>query len=132
MSDPRTPTAEPVAPVANPTQSDHTVTLTGDSTERASAAFAFLSPSDTAGDLGRLGAYRVVKLLGEGGMGFVFRGQDESLQRPIALKVMRPEVAAKPNARDRFLREGRAAAAIKSDHVTIIHQVGEANGVAFL
>ncbi|HYH65561.1 MAG TPA: WD40 repeat domain-containing serine/threonine-protein kinase, partial [Urbifossiella sp.] len=47
-------------------------------------------------------------------------------------KVMRPEVAAGENARERFLREGRAAAAVKSDHVITIYQVGEANGVPFL
>jgi serine/threonine protein kinase len=65
-------------------------------------------------------------------MGFVFRAEDDGLQRPVALKVMRPEVAAEPTAKERFLREGRAAAAIKSDHVITIYQVGEANGVPFL
>ena len=98
----------------------------------SSPDFPFLSPPDRPGDLGRLGPYRVVTLLGEGGMGFVFRGEDDALGRPVALKVMKPEVAAQPTARDRFLREGRAAAAVKSDHVVTIYQVGEANGVAFL
>jgi serine/threonine protein kinase len=53
-------------------------------------------------------------------------------RRPVALKVMRPEVAAEATAKERFLREGRAAAAIQSDHVITIYQVGEANGVPFL
>jgi serine/threonine protein kinase len=94
--------------------------------------FPFLSPPDRSDDLGRLGPYRVVRLLGEGGMGFVFLGADDALGRPVALKVMRPEVAAQPTARARFLREGRAAAAVKSDHVITIYQVGEENGVPFL
>ncbi len=94
--------------------------------------YPFLSPPTHPDDLGQLGPYRVVKLLGEGGMGFVFRGDDDALRRPVALKVMRPEVAAGENARERFLREGRAAAAVKSDHVVTIYQVGEANGVPFL
>jgi formylglycine-generating enzyme required for sulfatase activity/serine/threonine protein kinase len=65
-------------------------------------------------------------------MGFVFRAEDDGLQRPVALKVMRPEVAAEATAKERFLREGRAAAAIQSDHVITIYQVAEANGVPFL
>jgi urea transport system substrate-binding protein len=65
-------------------------------------------------------------------MGFVFRAEDEVLRRPVALKVMRPEIAGQPTARERFLREGRAAAAIKSDHVITIYDVGEENDVVFL
>jgi formylglycine-generating enzyme required for sulfatase activity/tRNA A-37 threonylcarbamoyl transferase component Bud32 len=65
-------------------------------------------------------------------MGFVFRAEDEVLRRPVALKVMRQEIAAQPTARQRFLREGRAAAAIKSDYVITIYDVGEENGVVFL
>jgi formylglycine-generating enzyme required for sulfatase activity len=95
-------------------------------------AYPFLSPTGYPGELGRLGSYRVIRLLGEGGMGFVFSAEDDGLLRPVALKVLRPEVAAEPIARERFLREGRAAAAVKSDHVIAIHQVGEANGVPFL
>jgi WD40 repeat protein/formylglycine-generating enzyme required for sulfatase activity len=96
------------------------------------ARFPFLAPPGRPGDLGRLGPYRVTRLLGEGGMGFVFRAEDDALQRPIALKVMRPEIVAKPHAAQRFLREGRAAAQVKSDHVTVIYQVGEAGGVPYL
>ncbi len=94
--------------------------------------YPFLSPPQAADEIGRLGEYRILKKLGEGGMGFVFRAEDPGLKRFIALKVMRPEVAAKPNATDRFLREGRAAAGLKSDHIITIYQVGQANGVPFL
>ncbi|QEL21074.1 serine/threonine-protein kinase [Limnoglobus roseus] len=94
--------------------------------------YPFLSPPQLSDELGRLGDYRILKMLGEGGMGFVFRGHDPALNRDVALKVMRPEVASKPQAADRFLREGRAAAGLKSDHIITIYQVGRANGVPFL
>jgi serine/threonine protein kinase len=94
--------------------------------------YAFLAQPQHPDELGRLAAYRVLKLLGSGGMGFVFQAEDVQLKRHVALKVMRPEAASKPAARERFLREARAAARLKSDHVVSIHQVGEDNGVVFL
>jgi serine/threonine protein kinase/WD40 repeat protein len=92
----------------------------------------FLAPPQGPGEIGRLGGYRVRKLLGAGGMGMVYHAEDVQLQRPVALKVMKPEVAKNPTARERFLREARAAAGLRSDHVVTIHQVGEAGAVAFL
>jgi serine/threonine protein kinase len=78
------------------------------------------------------GGYHIVALLGEGGMGRVYRATDPVLRREVALKVMKPEAAEKPEARERFLREGRAMAAVEHDHVVTVHQVGEVDGVAFL
>ena len=71
-------------------------------------------------------------MLGQGGMGFVFQAEDEALRRLVALKVMRPDIATKTNAHERFLREGRATAAVASDHVVTIFQVSEGNGVPFM
>jgi WD40 repeat protein len=91
-----------------------------------------LAPPQAADEIGRLGGYRVLKLLGAGGMGMVYLAEDTQLQRSVALKVMRPEAAKNPTARERFLREARAAARLKSDHVVTIHQVGEDGPVVFL
>src|SRR5262245_51711192 len=80
----------------------------------------------------QLGGYRIVKKLGQGGMGVVFQAEDIQLRRPAALKVMRPEIAANEQARRRFLHEAQAAAKLKHDHIVTIYQVGEDRGVPFL
>ena len=54
-------------------------------------------------------------------MGLVFEAEDTSLHRRVALKVLRPELAADAEHRERFLREARAAAAINSDHVVTVY-----------
>src|SRR5205807_4757150 len=89
-------------------------------------------PPEGPDELGRLAHYRVVNLLGQGGMGLVFEAEDMHLRRPTALKVMLPDMAAQAKARARFLREARAAAALKHDHIVTIYQVGEDRGVPFL
>ena len=92
----------------------------------------FLAPPQAPDEMGRLGPYRVLKVLGAGGMGVVFQAEDPHLQRLVALKAMLPALAASATARQRFLREARAAAAIKHDHIVTIYQVGEDRGVPFL
>jgi eukaryotic-like serine/threonine-protein kinase len=94
--------------------------------------YAFLAPAQTADELGRLGPYRVLKVLGAGGMGVVFKAEDPGLKRFVALKAMLPAIAENESAKERFLREARAAAALKHDHVVYIHQVGEDRGVPYL
>jgi serine/threonine protein kinase len=96
------------------------------------ADFTFLAPAQAADELGRLGPYRVLDVLGTGGMGVVFRAEDPGLGRPVALKAMLPGMATDPVSRERFLREARTAAAVKHDHVVTIYQVGEDRGVPFL
>jgi hypothetical protein len=92
----------------------------------------FLAAAQAPDELGRLGPYRVLKVLGAGGMGVVFKAEDPRLQRLIALKAMLPSLAASDSAKQRFLREARAAAALKHDHIVTIHQVDEDRGVPFL
>jgi hypothetical protein len=76
--------------------------------------------------------YRIVAELGRGGMGCVFRATNPVLGRDEALKVMLPEVAARREARARFLREARAMAAVRHDHVVEVYHVREAEGVPYL
>ena len=96
------------------------------------AEWGFLAPAQEADEIGRLGPYRVLGVVGAGGMGVVFRAHDPSLDRVVALKAMLPALAASPTARQRFLREARAAAAIQNDRVVAVYQVGEDRGVPFL
>jgi hypothetical protein len=93
----------------------------------------FLARPEGPGEIGRLGGYRILKILGVGGMGVVFQAEDVHLKRTVALKAMLPAAAAGTvSARERFLLEARAAAAIEHQHVVTIYQVGEDRGVPFL
>ncbi len=89
-------------------------------------------PSQMDDEIGRMGEYRILKLLGSGGMGAVFLAEDSKLHRLVALKLMRPRVAARPDSAERFLREARAAAALRHDHILTIYQVGETAKVPYL
>src|SRR5262245_10687103 len=91
--------------------------------EGAVEAFDFLAPSDTPGALGRLGHYEVLEVIGRGGMGIVLRAFDDKLHRVVAIKVMEPALAATSPPRKRFLREARAAAKVRHEHVVDIHAV---------
>jgi Leucine-rich repeat (LRR) protein len=91
-----------------------------------------LGPPEAPGELGRLGLYRVLGVLGQGGMGVVFHAEDSHLRRPVALKLLRPGAAADAPARERFLREARAAAGLEHEHIVPVYQAGEASGVPFL
>ncbi|HEY8041883.1 MAG TPA: serine/threonine-protein kinase, partial [Polyangiaceae bacterium] len=80
----------------------------------------------------RIAHFRVIGRLGEGGMGVVYRAEDERLGRTIALKVLPPAFAADEQRRRRFLREARSAAAIVDAHVATVFEVGEADGRAYI
>ena len=142
-SDPQTP---PI-PSRNGLFVAHDSEVTGSFTPRASWPHAVIVPDGTStnrerldflgspradGELGWLAHYRVLRLLGQGGMGLVFLAEDSLLARPVALKVIRPEIADAPGISQRFMREARATAAIKHDHIVTIYQVGQENGVPFL
>lgn len=92
----------------------------------------FLAPAQGADELGRLGGYRILRVLGTGGMGMVLEADDPKLGRHVAIKVMRPRVATSPKAVQRFLQEARAAAAVEHDHIIPIWYIGEDNGVPYI
>ena len=83
----------------------------------------FLEPSQEPGSLGRLGEYEILEVIGQGGMGVVLKGYHRELARYVAVKVMAPHLASSGAARQRFVREARAAAAIVHPHVMPIHAV---------
>ncbi len=89
----------------------------------------FLDPPDVDGFIGRFGAYRVLEVVGRGGMGVVLKAFDPALHRVVAIKVMAPQLATGAAARQRFAREARAAASVAHDHVVTIHAVDEWKGL---
>ncbi|HET9767941.1 MAG TPA: protein kinase, partial [Thermoanaerobaculia bacterium] len=77
-----------------------------------------------------VGRYQLGSLLGEGGMGQVWRARDVALDREVAVKLLAaPDVA---EARERFLREARAAAALNHPNIVAIHDLGQESGCLFL
>jgi hypothetical protein len=82
--------------------------------------------------LGRLGRYDIERVIGSGGMGVVLKAHDSELNRPVAIKVLAAHLAHVGAARERFAREGRAAAAVVHEHVVAIHNVETEGTVPFL
>jgi serine/threonine-protein kinase PpkA len=68
--------------------------------------------------------YRIERELGQGGMAIVHLAVQESLARPVALKLLKPSLAADPQLVERFLHEGRLAARLHHRHIVAIHDVG--------
>ncbi len=92
----------------------------------------FLSPPRQPGEVGRLGPYRVLGVLGRGGMGAVYRAEDPRLNRQVAVKVLLPGLSGDANAKARFRREAHAQAKVDHDNIIHIYEVEEANGVAYI
>jgi len=92
----------------------------------------FLAPPREAGALCRLDHYEVLKVVGRGSTGVVLKARDTKLQRVVAVKVLAPRLAASGSARERFVREAQAAAAVRDDHVVAIYAVSEDGPVAYL
>jgi serine/threonine-protein kinase len=78
------------------------------------------------------GAYVIAGVAGSGGMGVVYRAEQRSLGRTVALKVIRPEIAGSGDYRARFLREARLAAVVDHPNVVTVFDVGEQAGLLYL
>jgi serine/threonine protein kinase len=75
-----------------------------------------------------IGKYRLLEVIGEGGMGIVYRAEHKILKRVVALKMMRPSLAEDQRAWKLFLTEARAAAALKDDRIATIYDFSEIDG----
>jgi serine/threonine protein kinase len=73
----------------------------------------------------RIGDYDVQAVLGRGGIGIVYRATDRALARDVAIKVLRADLADDESLRERFVREARAAAALRHDHVVAVYGVNQ-------
>jgi hypothetical protein len=80
----------------------------------------------------RVAGYRLEEQIGRGGMAVVFRAHDERLNRPVALKILAPLLAADVAFRQRFIAESQAAAAVDDPNIIPIYEAGEADGVLFI
>lgn len=88
--------------------------------------------SDDVATPSMIGDFKLLAPLGEGGMGRVYRAEQVSLGRTVALKLIRPDRAASPSARARFRREAEALARVQHPNLVTIHAVGEVDGYLYL
>jgi len=82
--------------------------------------------------MSKIGKYQIIDQLGSGGMGVVYLAQDPMLGRNVAIKVIDEKMVAQPEMRERFYREARALGKLLHENLTIIHDVGEAEGKPFI
>lgn len=78
------------------------------------------------------GRYQLLELIGEGGMGKVYRAHDTMIERDVAIKVLPAELGAEPGYRDRFRREAHTAARLAEPHIIPIYDTGEIDGQLYL
>jgi eukaryotic-like serine/threonine-protein kinase len=80
----------------------------------------------------KLGAYELQALIGQGGMSRVYRGFDERLRRPVAVKVLAEAVAAQPGFVERFRQEARLIASLRHPHIVQVYDFGEQDGLTYM
>src|SRR6185295_18198880 len=76
--------------------------------------------------------YEILSLLGEGGMGRVYKARDKSLNRFVALKVLPPDKVADVERRRRFVQEAQAASALNHPNIVTIYEIGSERGIDFI
>jgi len=76
--------------------------------------------------------YKILEKIGEGGMGEVYKAEDTKLKRTIALKFLPSEQTRDQEARERFVKEAQAAAALDHPHICMVHEIDEAEGKTFI
>ena len=98
---------------------------------KTSAGTGTLTPQQLAGVV-PFGRYRIEELLGEGAMGSVYRAFDQTLKRPVALKIPKSKRDRTERARQRFLREAQSAAILLHRNICPVFDVGTIDGVDFI
>ena len=81
---------------------------------------------------GHITGYDVEALIGQGGMGAVYLGRQQSLDRPVAIKILPPQIAERQGFRERFAQEGRALAKLNHPNIVAVHDFGQAGPYAML
>ena len=76
--------------------------------------------------------YKIVEKLGQGGMGVVYKAEDTRLERTVALKVLAAHLLTDEDAKRRFQREAKAAAALDHSNIATVFEIGEDNGQSFI
>ncbi len=79
-----------------------------------------------------IGGVRIDAVIGEGGMGVVYRGHQIALNRAVALKVVRADLAENAEFRERFKKEAEIAASLDHPHIVAVHAAGEDEGRLFV
>ena len=95
-------------------------------------AQGLLAPCDEPGYPARLGAYKTSRIIGRGGMGIVLEAYEQSLDRSVALKILRPILAEDEAALARFKREAQAAAALRHPNIVTVHAIGREGSAHYL
>ncbi len=91
-----------------------------------------LDPPEHPDELARLPGYRLMRVLGVGGMGIVFQAEDLKLNRHVAIKLIRPKRFKDQLTTQRFLTEARSAAKLTNDHIVTVYHVGQHGELPYL